>query len=282
VRSVCIFSHYYDLNLIPYYVLIYIKELKRHFDELVLVTNDRNISNLAELPMDGIKLIKVKNEGYDMGMFYKAYKTLDTSRYSTIACINDSNILFGKLDFLFEWAINLHVDFWGLIDADITPSYSTNKENYHIQSHFLVFNKKAIDLLPSFFDTVDLLYIFGHADLKEVKRKVILEWEIGLSRFFISNGLSAKSYLDHKVMNAEFKMPASTNISLKLYAQLIKKGMPLLKKKIVISINPAVLWAGTDHWKSLIKKYADKNIDTNKLITELSGIRSRHIRNKIL
>ena len=281
MRSVCIFSHYYDLNLIPYYVLIYIKELSRHFDELVLVTNDRPITNLMELPAEGIKLIKVKNEGYDMGMFYKAFKTLDLSRYGTIACINDSNILIGKLDFIFEWGNNRKADFWGWIDADIKPEYSTNEVNYHIQSHFMVFNKKAIDFLPAFFDTLDLPDIFNRTDMKEVKRKVILEWEIGLSRFFISKGLSATSFIDHKKITGEFQVEASSNVSLKLYAQLIKKGIPFIKKKIIVSIKPAIVLAGSDHWMNLIKKYADVTIDTNKLIHELSGIRFRHIRNKV-
>jgi len=282
VRSICIFSHYYDLNQIPYYVIIYVKELKKYFDEIVLVTNSRNISNLNELPNEGIKIVKVKNEGYDMGMFYKAYKTIDASQYSTIACINDSNILFGKLDFLFDWAKKQNLDFWGLMDADIKPSYSTNEKNYHIQSHFMVFNKKAIDLLPVYFDTIDLSSIFHQTDLKEVKRKVILQWEIGLSQFFIAKGLSAKSFVDHKELTAEFQLPPSTNISLTLYAQMIKRGIPLLKKKIVISVKPAILLAGSDHWKNLIKKYSDREIDAPKLIQELSGIRLRHIRNKIL
>lgn len=262
-------------------MIIYIKELKRHFEEIILVTNDRNIVNLNELPAQGIKLIKVKNEGYDMGMFYKAYKTLDVSRYSTIACINDSNILLGKLDFLFKWSNNQEVDFWGLVDADIKPNYSTSEKNYHVQSHFIVFNKKAIDLLPAFFDTADLPFIFNQTDLREVKRKVIINWEIGLSQFLISKGLLSATFVDHKKMTAEFQLPASANVSLLLYAQLIRKGIPLLKKKIIISIKPAILFAGRDHWKSMIKKYSDKEIDTNKLIHELSGIRLRHIRNKI-
>lgn len=282
MRSLCIFSHYYDLNLIPYYVLIYVKELKKYFDDLVLVTNTRHISNLNELPNEGIKIVKVKNEGYDMGMFYKAYKTIDASQYSTIACINDSNILFGKLGFLFEWADKQNLDFWGLMDADIKPSYSINEKNYHIQSHFMVFNKRAIDLLPAYFETIELPSIFNNTDIKEVKRKVILQWEIGLSQFFISQGLSAKSFLDHKKLTAEFQLPSSTNVSLALYAQLIKKGIPLLKKKIVISIKPAILLAGPDHWKLLIKKYSDKEINATILIQELSGIRYRHIRNKII
>lgn len=274
LRSVCIFSHYYDLPSIPYYVLIYLKELTLYFDEIVLVTNHRTIDNYLSLP-ENVKIRLVQNEGYDLGMFYKGFAGLDNSRYHTIACINDSNIVFGSLKFLFDWARRTKPDFWGLIDADIKPSYSTHSNNYHIQSHFMVFNQKAIDLLTDYFHTIDIDSIVKIQDRKQLKQRVIHDWEIGLSQYLISKDVITKTYINHKEFTKKQNASVNVNSTLKLYKELIQSGIPMIKKKIITAIHPAVLFT-SPNWKDLIHQYADKTIDQKKLINELIHIRNRH------
>jgi len=69
-NRICIFSHYFDENYIPLYVVVYLKELKNYFDEILLVTNSRKIDNAETIESLNIRLLPVENEGYDFGMFY--------------------------------------------------------------------------------------------------------------------------------------------------------------------------------------------------------------------
>ncbi len=101
-KKLCIFSHYYEGDFIPFYVIVYINELKNYFDEILVVTNKRAVNNISEIADSEIKTLLIENEGYDFGMFFKAFQIIDFQDYKQIACINDSNIIFGSLSFLFE------------------------------------------------------------------------------------------------------------------------------------------------------------------------------------
>jgi lipopolysaccharide biosynthesis protein len=272
-KSVCIFPHYYDLPSIPYYVRIYIKELENYFDEIVIVSNPREIENDDEVVSDKVRILFQNNEGYDYGKFLHAFHQLDLSLYHQVACINDSNIVFGELGFLFQWAEQVKPDFWGLVGADIRPAYSTQEGDSHIQSHFLVFNEKAIPLLSEYVQTINLEEITKIKDIKAAKRKVINDWEIGLSRFLVKQDLKVAAYINH----ADYE---KTNQE-QFYAWMIKQGVPVIKKKIITSVKPRDLLAGKNSWQSLICNFRTSVCEKDRLIDELKGIRNRHILRKL-
>ena len=195
MNKACIFPHYFDLNYIPKYVCLYLKELSNYFDKIILVTNKRFLENRLEIESDKISILEVTNEGYDFGMFYKGYQIIKDQNFDAIACINDSNIIFGSLKPIFDWAENINVDFWGLIDANIKPNFSTHEVNFHLGSEFLVFNKRAISLLNSYFNQLNIEEIFNIKNPKLLKMRIINDWEIGVSQFFISNGLNCKAFI---------------------------------------------------------------------------------------
>ncbi len=286
MSKACVFPHYFDQNHIPYYVCLYVNELSHYFDTIVVVTNKRTIENRLEIQSGAITILEVDNEGYDFGMFYKGYQFLRNQNHETIACINDSNILFGNLKFLFDWASEQKVDFWGLMDANIRPSFSSHQNNYHIQSHFLVFNKAAILLLDRYFDQLEIAAIFNIKDPKAVRKRVINDWEIGVSQYLLQNNLTCKAYLNYAdlkklgIENDE-KKNAAVNISLDLYRQVIESGVPVLKKKIITSLKPKHVFSKQNSWKRLIEKYSESEIDVKRLINELTQIRKRHLLGKI-
>ena len=286
MSKACVFPHYFDQNHIPYYVCLYVKELSHYFDKIVVVTNKRTIENKLEIESGVVAILEVDNEGYDLGMFYKGYQFLRNQNHETIACINDSNITFGNLKFLFDWANEQTVDFWGLMDANIRPSFSNHQNNYHIQSHFLVFNKAATMLLDRYFDQLEIAAIFSVKDPKAVKRRVINDWEIGVSQYLLQNNLTCKAYLNYSdleklgIENSNEKSEA-VNISLDLYRQVIETGVPVLKKKIITSVKPKHIFTYQNSWKRLIQKYSDSTIDVKRLIKELTEIRQRHLLGKI-
>src|SRR5690554_2252305 len=159
-RKLCVFIHYGRYSIIPRYVEIYLNELSRFFDQILLVSNqDSKVIDVKKLPSN-TRLLSVINEGYDFGMFYKALQTIDLQEYHEIACINDSNILFNQLGSVMAWGKASELDLWGLIDSHQKLWFSTHPDNYHIQSHFLVFRKRALEKLTGFFQTLHLPQLF--------------------------------------------------------------------------------------------------------------------------
>ena len=279
-KSICIFSHYSSETSIPIYVLIYVEELQRHFDELLLVTNTRKITNAGALKSPKVSIKEVVNEGYDMGMFYKGFQTINPDDYETIAFINDSNVLFGKLDFLFKWAKKQNIDFWGLIDSHAKPPFSTHTNNYHIQSHFIVFNKTAIPDLKEYVASIDLSQYINETNMKELRKKVINYWEIGLSQFLLSKNNKCLTYIKSSEYQQMSKRKREVNVSLDLYHQIIQNGIPVIKKKVVNSVQIKNLFTYKKNWKRLIRKYGDPALELDKMIGELSLLKRNNLKHK--
>lgn len=275
-KKLCIFIHYFSEGYYPLYVQYYLNELYLHFDEVRLVTNRRKIEKVPELLNKDILIQVVENEGYDFGMFYKAFQEIDPSQYDQIACINDSNILFGELNTFLKWGINQQVDFWGLVDSNEAPWFSSHKNNYHIQSHFLVFNEKAIHYLPEFFSTMDVNYIFGEKDTKKLRQFIVNKWEIGLSQFLLGKGLTSASYYNSKVLFSKYKTRGK-NATHSLYQELIKEGYPLLKKKIVLKKSWRSAMGKEEPWEKLIKEYAFNGFDISLLINDIKAVASNKL-----
>src|ERR1035438_10245432 len=105
MKSICFFSSYFRDEKIPYYIKFYLEELTKHFSEVILLTNEKKIleRDIHYLQKTNIKLKFVANEGYDFGMWYKAMKQFDILAYDRVGLINDSCVLFKKLDEPFDW-----------------------------------------------------------------------------------------------------------------------------------------------------------------------------------
>ncbi len=272
-KNLCVFIHYSKYLYIPGYVKIYAGEISLYFDHVILVTNERTVNKDIAYNNGNISTVFVKNEGYDLGMFYKVFQTLDISKYSQIACINDSNILFNELLPIFNWSKTQMTDFWGVIDSNQKPRFSTHENNYHIQSHFIVFNRKAVLKLPAFFDKLNIQDILNEKDPVKLRKSVIDKWEIGLSQFLIEQGLSCSSFIDSHEFSHLYLSGKQTNVGLKLYPELIQSGLPLIKMKVITKGKWRDILRSKSYWKNLIRQYGNKNWDIESLIEELVKIR---------
>ena len=268
-KKLCIFLHYFPEGYFPVYVQYYLNELYQYFDEVRMVTNRRTINNKPKNLNKNITIQYVKNEGYDFGMFYKAFHEINLSAYNQIACINDSNIIFGKLKFIFDWSKNQQVDFWGLVDSHESPWFSKHQNNYHIQSHFIVFNQLALLKLPDFFTQINYDELIKEKDPKTLRRKVINEWEIGLTQFLLRQDLSCRTYIDSYHVALTNGVLKPINVTFKLHTQLIKSGIPVIKKRLVMSRNWKNRFKYRSRWSRLIRKYGDKNWEIEELIADL-------------
>lgn len=266
-KSICFFLHFHPGVSVPLYVQYYVNELSHYFDEVRLVTNHRN----KEISSDGlnpnIRLQYEKNEGYDYGMFYKGFSSINPEAYHRIACVNDSNLLIKPLNTFFEWNRLDEMDFCGLVDSDEAPWFSTHKNNYHIQSHFIVFNEKAIALLPNFFRNARPDKLFQEKSLKQLRRKVINDWEIGISQYLINNGLLCASFYDSSRLLRKNNSKGK-NVTHALYEELLAEGYPLLKKKIVLEKKWNLVYKKRQI-KDIVAKYGNKEWNLLKAVDEI-------------
>lgn len=266
-NSICLFVHYSTSDEIPYSVQIYINELSRHFDQVQVLTNNSKIkTSQCNFPKN-IAFHFTQNRGYDFGMFYRYLINKKLNEFNQIALSNDSNILLNHLDPVFEWANKNHADFWGIIDSNEKPWFSTHNYNYHIQSHFIVFNENAISLLPDFFEQIDINEILNEKNLKKLRRLVIDRWEIGLTQFFIKHNISIQSYFQYNKFSEKYKVQ-KPNITHSLFHELAAEGYPFLKKKIIKG-EKKFLRTKRFNWENTINQYAHIECDKQKLIRSL-------------
>ncbi|HAQ20052.1 MAG TPA: hypothetical protein DCR40_12605 [Prolixibacteraceae bacterium] len=271
-KSLCVFIHFEKTGYIPRYVEMYVNELSIHFTEVIFVQNKREFhTNLPDFKKN-VSLHFVANEGYDLGMFYKVFKTINHIDYKHIACINDSNILFKSLTSVISWSAKQKCDFWGLIDSYEKPWFSTHENTYHLQSHFVVFNEKAIALLPEFFEKINVDSIISEKDIKQLRRTVINEWEIGLTQYLILNGLKPASYVCSKSFSKEYSTGKAKNLTIRFFPQLIKSGYPLLKKKVIFGRTWKEKLRFQPSWESLLIKFGQNDWEISSMIEDLVRI----------
>lgn len=263
-KRLCIFVYYgYDKKM-PYHIEIYLKELNKHFDDVLIVTN--NVEIETEYPIS-----RFENEGGDFGLWYKIIKNLDLSGYKEIALVNDSCILFNTLDKIFEWSQYSQSDFWGITDS--YENFDNINRIRHLQSYFLVFKEKSLQYLKEFFNDDFFDSINKDLTITENKTNLIIKGEIGLSDFMIKKGMIMDAYFKSNEVCKKFnKDPFFTNMTILLYKELIKDGCPLIKKKIVRKDSHLIYLLENDiidkdyfNYEDIIREYMNVDIDFQKL-----------------
>lgn len=253
MKSICLFSSYFQNFSLPGYIKVYLSELSLHFTEIVFLTNPKELTqaDLSFLNSINTKTVLLKNKGHDFGMWYRALKEMDTTQYDRVALVNDSNVLFRKLDPFFNWLDKSKINFAGMLD-----SY---ERQYHLQSYFLVLQNNAIPLAVNYFKRNGII---------NNKRKIIRVYELGLTKYLQENGVNVDSFYKVKKYDPNF----TGNPSYFLLERLLNDGFPMMKKHIVFnsfaeteqkSLEQSGFNFDRDHYFKLI----DKSIDWEKLVT---------------
>lgn len=248
MNSICLFASYYTSNEIPHYVKVYLTELRKNFSKTTLLSSKELTKEDSEfLRSENIEFQLEKNEGFDFGLWYKAFLKIDVSKYDQIALVNDSCILFRSLDPFMAWAAKDIADVKGMTYSEaITP---------HIQSYFMILNKKAIELASSYFKSHK---IKTHID------DVIKTYELGLSKYFTDNKLKLSAFVDNDGYQGEFSP------YYKCVDHHLKNGIPVIKTKILFASYrkdelPNLARMGlnidVDHYYQLIARQKDLLID---------------------
>ena len=256
MKSICFFSSFYTTPRFPGYVRFYLTELKRHFSEEVFLTNQKDIQpdDLKFLRSLDISYKLYKNEGFDFGMWYKAFLEYNVEQYDQIGLVNDSCLLFKKLDFFFEWLKKENPDYAGMSDSSLIK--------FHIQSYFIIINKNAIMPVADYFKRNGIIENF---------KEVIKIYEVGLCQYLINSGLKLQAY--YSVISENYTLnPVWYKIK-----SLIREGFPMIKKKIIIrSFEPEwgfMIPLGFDpypnHYIKLIKEVGP-DIDIKEMLSGLT------------
>lgn len=212
MKSICFFSSYFNGEDIPYYIRVYLSELSGHFTDVILLTNEKELGEDSTHFLKSINaLYRVyPNEGLDFGMWQKAFKEFNIYDYDRIGLINDSCILFRKLDDVFERINKSDFDYCGLL--------ASSQVEWHIQSYFLILNKKAIEPVKNYF--------IQHGITSDFE-STIHTYEVGLTKHMQSLNLKTGVLFNSDLSSSKFN-PSYMDV-----VPLIKKEFPLIKRKLI-------------------------------------------------
>jgi len=214
MKSLCLFASYFTSRDLPYYIEVYLKELRKHYGEVILLSSQENLSDVScdFLKREGISLIFQVNAGFDFGQWHRAFQKVDIESYDRIILVNDSCVLFSPLTDFIKWSDANKSDFQGMTCSEaIAP---------HLQSYFLVINKRAIQPVRDYLNQNGLLQTIS---------EVIRVYEVGMSTFLLNKGLTMAAFVDNNGYKGEFS-PYYHCLPYHL-----KKGIPLIKVKILFS-----------------------------------------------
>jgi GT2 family glycosyltransferase len=241
--KVCVFSHFDAQNEIKDYVIEYISALSEFMDVIFVSTaEDLTEESIQKADAYCKSIIVKKNVGYDFGAWKTGIDAMGSSldEYEQLILCNDSvyGPLFDLEDIFETMKSN---DFWAMTD-----NYEIE---YHLQSYFMTYTKKAFthNVFKSFWK-----------DLKIYPNKQILieTNEIGFSKSLMDTELSYAAYYSCKDKNY-------VNVLHYYWEELIvQHKFPFIKNEL-IKRNPLNL--GIENWSAVISENCDYS---TQLITD--------------
>ncbi len=179
-----IFAHYHTNGLIRKDIINFLNESKKYFKKIVLVSTKINQKELKKLSKN-VKIIKRKNIGYDfysykIGLEYIRKISKNNFENKKLYFIN-SSILFIDPKKILKSVNKINIkqnEFWGLSRSlELTD---------HIQSYLFFFSTKI-------FKKKSILNWWEKIKPLNTHYKIILKYELGLSKLMIKNDIQLKS-----------------------------------------------------------------------------------------
>jgi len=210
--KLCLFAAFTPNGHLLNYRKLYLQELKKCADKILLITagalTGADLDFLAE---HDIQFITRANKGHDFGSWYDGLKAIgNLLPYSMVMFANDSCIPLKPFDELAKWMDTAPYDYVGVT--------SNNDGSIHLQSYFVGFRPRTYPTLVSH---------FNHYKYLEDKRVIVRKYEIGLSRHLRADGCTLGARYPYGYSSVMID-PSIMSIPM-----LMKKGCPMIKKKIV-------------------------------------------------
>ncbi len=182
-QRLCIFCHYDADGMIADYVRHYVRALQQAGCEVWFVSNAPTLKEEhVEAVLPHVRtLLWRENKGYDFGAYYTGLMAAGMmqegawDRYQQVMMANDSVYgPFYPLQDVFQRMEQRSYDVWGVTDG---ISY-----RYYVQSYFMVWENRPAVMQAA----RDFFRRFTFTDDKD---EVIARYELGLSQFFLQQGL---------------------------------------------------------------------------------------------
>jgi hypothetical protein len=198
------------------------RELSRRFQRVVASTTSAAYAAQLAAAVPGLETHVSQNDSYDVGLFYKAWTAIaaaDRDVVTRLGFVNDSNILLCSLEEVFEWAEANGADFWGLTD--------NSEIQYHIQSPFLVFEKRAIPALEAMFVECGVADRWSKiGDIALLRDTVIKDFEVKLTTHMVRHGMRVAVYTPCVAAGMHW------NATIRNARTLIAIGHPMIKRQV--------------------------------------------------
>jgi len=211
--SICLYATHFSGNSLPTYIRSMLLEMTKHCQRLVLISESKNWSSASAhfIEVNNIEILFSPNKGYDFGKWYWALKKIKFNQSKRIILLNDSMLLLSSLDNFFKWCNKTSSPVKGFL-----PSY---ERSHHLQSYLLVLDTPAIE--PT-------LRYFKRKRRYRSKRKVIRQYELGLSVYWKKKGYTLEAF--HTIQENYNKNP-----NYFLVDELLTLKTPLIKRHILMN-----------------------------------------------
>lgn len=271
VRRACLFAGYDPDGIVDDYVVDYVAELSRHADVYYLADATLSATELAKLDAWTSGSWSVRHGLYDFGSWSMLARDLvgweKLSQYDEVIFVNDSAYLLRPLDETFQKMAATDCDWWGLsltkrtysrdlgdsaplplseASARWADSNDMNPlDHLHLSSYFLAFRAPVLSD-AGFRRRLDSVVA------QQTKSRIIAKYELGLSRYLMSQGFAFATMLDELYPY----LPIYTTD----YWTLLQRGFPLLKRNL-LSDNPRQMPDLAD-WKAAVSALVpDADVD---------------------
>jgi len=242
--KVCLFSHFDAENKIKEYIIYYLKELSKVSD-IIFISTAEGVTQEALKQIEPYckDIIVKKNIGYDFGAWKSGLDYLgdDLNTYEQLILCNDS--VFGPFHPLKSIFDKMSAyDAWSMSD--------NHEIEYHLQSYFMVYNKKAFNsnLFEDFWNDFKIY----------TNKQILIETnEIGFSNSLFHSDLSCGAFYSVKERNY-------VNVLQYYWKELIAEHQFPFIKKEVLTTNPLQL--DTSNWEEVIRSVSTYNTNLIKNI----------------
>lgn len=244
VRRACLFAGYDQDGVVDDYVVDYVRELARHADVYYLADSTMPSQELDKLASHTKGAWSIRHGLYDFGSWSMLAGDLigwDALRaYDEVLLVNDSAYLLRPLDDVFARMDLESCDWWGLHPTKRTYARDTGADrslplsealtrwravdemnpvdHLHLSSYFLAFRRPVLDD-PGFRRRIESV------TSQLTKPRVILKYELGLSRYLLAEGYRPGALIDDLYPYLPVYTPD--------YWELLGRGFPVLKRNLL-------------------------------------------------
>lgn len=184
-RLVTVFAHYDEKDTVDEACQFYLAELKNISKTIIFVSTAKlSQAEQQKALVSCDQVICRPNIGLDFCSYKLGIEQIELNLFDSLLLANDS--VYGPLYPLSEILNAFYTS-----DADVYGATLNFDPQPHIQSFFILFNKKAL-LHPQF------QLFWGNVQPIENKKELILKYEIGLSIALSNSGLMTKAFYEKR------------------------------------------------------------------------------------